>query len=485
MSANSYSDYYNLAMYLNTSNRDNSYMSFKDGVLLNGAIGAGIEFARYGGGKLISVFNKNKPSKLEQLRKQIELKNAVRGKNKYEVLKNAWRYNNIKDYSSKLPTAKVLSPAELAKLSAADKLKYQKQLFKAQYFDRARTLLDEAKKLKGSAQAAKLKEFKQAFAEAKLAAYKAKFTGNLKPTTLLGKAGNVVKTVSGVRVVNTAAKTLSASSKVLRTAGKFVKGNAAFAVLSVAADYDKFIAAKKAGGNKVMAKEIAKSTGVAAVEAVGFMAGMKAGAAIGTAVGSVVPGIGNLVGGIAGAVIGGLASWGLGKVAHKAFGCDVSEADKIGTKKAKLAALRAKFNQKSREQLVKESAIAITEGAQKVQEAEANGQTPNQIEKERLQNAAQSLQNIAEDDPQLIENMMKELETMEKSVEDPQSENPEMRQSTQSEQNPQGAVTGETTAQDTTALQATMQKFVERVEGKQQAPAYQFPQFQWGINGMY
>lgn len=482
MSANSYSDYYNLAMYLNTSGLDTNYMSFQDGVVLNGAIGAGIELARYGGGKAVSVFSKNKPSKLELLRKQIELKNAVRGKNKYETFRNAWRYNNIKEYSSKLPTAKVLSPAELAKLSAADKLKYQKQLFKAQYFDKARALLEEAKKLKGPAQAAKLKEFKQVFAEAKLAAYKAKFIGNLKPTTFLGKAGNFVKTATGVRAANTAVKTLGASSKFLRTAGKFVKGNAAFAVLSVAADYDKFAAAKKAGGNKVMAKEIAKSTGVAAVEAVGFMAGMKAGAAIGTAVGSVVPGVGNIVGGIAGAIIGGLASWGLGKVAHKALGCDVAEADKIGTKKAKLRALRAKFHEKSREQLVKESAIAISQGVQSAQEAEANGETPNPIVTERLEMAAQSFQNIAEDDPQFIESMMKELEMMEKAVDESQPEGEDPSQNPQDQTN---TAIDTTAQQDSTALEATMQKFVERVDGKPQVPAYQIPQYQWGLNGMY
>ena len=595
MSVNGYNDYYNLAMYLNTTGLDNSYMSFTDGVILNGAIGSGIELIRHGGGKIYSKFSKNKPSKLTQLRKQIELR-QLKGKSTFETCKNASRYNTILEIEKSIPKAvagkadyfkdaqkalaeaaklkgaaqaakfqeaaklfeaanlkaakdvyykearKLLAEANQLKGSARDaKLKELKKVYdaakvkvnstqyyadvkklfdeakglsgtalakkikqadkllsknlllelKAGYFTSARQALNEAKTLRGAAQAKKLKEAEQLIAQAKLDAYKAKYNGNLKPKSFLGKAKNTVKTVTGVRAANTAVKSLNAGSKVFRVAGKFVKGNAAFAALSVAADYDKFAAAKKAGGTKAMTKEIAKSTGVAAVEAVGFMAGMKAGAAIGTAVGTVVPGVGNIVGGIAGAIIGGLASWGLGKLAHKALGCDVSEADKIGTKKAKLRALRAKYSRSARENLVKESTLTLAQDMQKAQEAAAKGvQDPkmeNPVMKERMEKAAVSLQNIAEKDPELMQDIATDLGMNDSSQSSQQSDTASVSQS------PDNSVTSsqqEHTEQQPseTPLQATMRKFKERINGTQSSAAQNYSmmmQNPWALGGLY
>ena len=594
MSVNGYNDYYNLAMYLNTTGLDNSYMSFTDGVLLNGAIGSGIELARYGGGKLYNTFSKNKPSKFTQLSKQIELQ-QLKGKSAFETYKNASRYNTILEMEKSIPRAvagkadyfkeaqKALAEAsklkgaaqaakfqEAAKLFDAANLKAAKDVYykearkllaeannltgsarraklaelkkvydaakikvnstqyyadvkklfdeakglsgsalskkikqadkllnknllpelKANYYNQARQALSEAKGLKGAAQVKKLKEAEQLIAQAKLDAYKAKYNGNLKPKSVLGKVKNTAKTVTGVRAANTAVKSLNAGSKVFRVAGKFVKGNAAFAALSVAADYDKFAAAKQAGGTKAMTKEIAKSTGVAAVEAVGFMAGMKAGAAIGTAVGSVVPGVGNIVGGIAGAVIGGLASWGLGKLAHKALGCDVSEADKIGTKKAKLRALRAKYSRSTRENLVKESALTLAQDMQAAQQLEQQGQKDpkmsNPVMKERMEKAAVSLQNIAEDDPELMQDIATDLGM---NGTDTSSQQPGTASDSQNPDN-QTASQEQTAQQPSeTPLQATMRKFKERINGGAQTsmvPDYSMMmQNPWALGGMY
>ena len=457
-----YKDYYNLALYLNTYNVNTDYMSFTDGVLMNGAMGSGLHLFKSGGEKVIEMFSKNKPSKFTKLRRQLEMRNAVKASKKWDMFKNAWRYNQIKDLSKQLPTSTVMSNAEFRQLTTAQQAQIRQQAFKARYFKRARKLLDEAKTLKGAAQAKKLKEFKQAFAEAKLAAYKAKFKGNLRPTTLLGKVKNTAQTVTGVRAANTAVKSLASTSKIIRNVGRFAKGHAAFAVLSVAADYEKFAAAKTAGGNKAMVKEIAKSSGVAAAEAVGFVAGMKAGAAIGTAVGTAVPVLGNIVGGIAGAVIGGFLSWGLGKLTHKALGCDVSEADKIGTKTAKLEALKAKYHSGARKRLVTQSAAAIAQTIKAEQEAKAKGQEvpelKNPVVKERYDKAVSSIDNILEDDPSLLEDLQSELDAAEQES--------QAQQVSQGDQNPDTAMAQGQTGQDeqqTSPLAATMLKFIERI----------------------
>ncbi len=406
-----YNDYYNLALYLNTVDCNSDYMSFQDGVLLNGAIGSGIEFAKYGGQKISNIFSKNKASPFTQLKQQLEMRNAVRGNNTYETLRNSWRWNELQEYARKMPKSSALSSTEFANLKPKQQLKVQMQGREARYYKKARRLLQEAKNLKGAEQAKKIKEFKQAFADARLAAYKAKFTGNLRPVTLIGKSKNALKTVTGVRALNTGLKTLNSVSPALRTAGRFVKVNGAFAVLSVAADYDKFDAAYKVGGGKAMRKEIAKSTGVAAAEAVGFFAGMKAGAAIGTAVGSVCPGVGNIVGGIAGAIIGGFASWGAGKLAHNALGCNKSEAEKITTKNARLEALRAKYNQSARKDLVRSAAEVLNEDTKIIQENlnDPNAPEISPVVQERYDNAIKSLNNIMDDDPELFEKLEQEL----------------------------------------------------------------------------
>jgi len=436
-------------------------MSFQDGVILNGAIGSTLAGLGWGKDKVVNFFSKNKPSDFTRLRQQLEMRNAVRGNNTFQTLRNSWRWNDLMKYESKMPRAVSYTPEQFAQLKPKLQQRVRIQGRQARHYKKARALLAEAKTLKGAAQAQKIKEFKQAFANARLASYKAKYTGCLRPTSFLGKTKNAIKTATGVRAANTTLKTINAASPALRTAGKFVKGNAAFAALSVAADYDKFAAAKQVGGNKAMTKEIAKSTGVAAVEAVGFWAGMKAGAAIGTAVGTAFPGVGNVVGGIAGAIIGGLASWGLGSLAHNALGCDKSEAEKITTKNARLLALKAKYNKETREDLVLTSAEILRKDTKALQNAEANNTELNisPVVMERYENAMASLNNIAENDPELFDKLEHELEQAEQEFSE--QEVPDSGGESNLPDNNDSIASDST---NTSALAATMNKFSERID---------------------
>ena len=345
-----------LALTVNTVALNNDYMSFQEGVIIQGAIGTGLGLAGAGASKVKDIFSKDKSAKIRNLRKKVEIR-QLKGTNPAQTLKNAWRYETIQGYERKLPPEKKFDLREYNGLSDNKRLKYKKNVFKSAYYDEARRLLKEAKGLRGKEQAKKLKEFEKAFAKAKLEAYKAKFNGNLKPAKFTGKLSNGVKTVTGVRAGNTALKILSANSSKIRAASKFVKGNAAFSLISVAADYDKFVLTKEKVGTKAMQKEILKSTGVAVAESVGFMAGMKAGAALGTAIGTVVPGVGNVVGCVAGAIIGGLLSWGIGKAAHSMMG--KSELQKYDEEQAELAALKAEHNQQSAANLISRAAQKI------------------------------------------------------------------------------------------------------------------------------
>ena len=365
-----------LALSVNTVALNNDYMSFEEGVIFQGALGAGLSLAGAGGSKVKDIFSKDKSAKFKKLRKKVEIR-QLKGANPAQTLKNSWRYDTIQNFERKLPVEKSFDLREFNSLSDKKRLQYQKQVFKSQYYDEARRLLKEAKGLRGKEQAKKLKEFEKAFAKAKLEAYKAKFNGNLKPAKFSGKLVNGVKTITGVRAGNTALKTLAANSSKFRAATKFVKGNAAFALLSVAADYDKFALTKEKCGTKAMQKEILKSTGVAVAESVGFIAGMKAGAALGAAIGTVVPGVGNVVGAVAGAIIGGLVSWGMGKAAHSMMG--KSELQKYDEQQAELVALKAAHNQESAANLIARAAQKIENDTLKLNSAGSDPEIDAQL----------------------------------------------------------------------------------------------------------
>ncbi len=344
-----YGDVYRLSLMVNAVATNNDYMSFRDGAVTMAALGTGLTLGSEGLSRVGSIFSKNKTSKISKLRSKVLQKNELQSlkdsKNPLKTFRNAYRYGTIKKYESKLPKPNTLSTAEYNALSNSKKAKYNQKVLKSGYYDNAKSILDESKTLRGSAQAKKLKEFEKAYAEANLKSYKAKYTGNLKPSSFSGKAVNKIKTLTGIRTGNTAIKTLAANSKVFRTGLKFVKGNALFTAISVLADYDKFAKTKEKVGTKAMMKEVGKSTCVGVAESVGFLAGMKVGAAIGASVGTAVPVVGNIVGGIAGAVLGGLISWGAGKLAHKAMG--KSELQKYDEEQAELTALKAQHNEQT------------------------------------------------------------------------------------------------------------------------------------------
>lgn len=245
---------------------------------------------------------------------------ALKGRNFRESFRNAYRYQDLTHYTSKIPREIApLSQTELAQLTDAQRNKYLRNSAKAQYFDRSRTLLEEAKNLRGKAQKLKIKELEQEFASAKYNVHKAKYNGNLKPTGFFGKLWNGVKTVTGLRALNGANLKLMANSNVLRCASKYCRGAGAMILLSLGAEalQGKFSKTKEVCGTGAMVKEIAKSTGVAAIEAVGWAAGAKVGSAIGAMVGTTIPVLGTIVGGALGAVIGGGLSYLAGHFVRK------------------------------------------------------------------------------------------------------------------------------------------------------------------------
>lgn len=245
---------------------------------------------------------------------------ALKGRNFRESFRNAYRYQDLTHYTSKIPREIApLSQTELAQLTDAQRKKYLRNSAKAQYFDRSRTLLEEAKNLRGKAQKLKIKELEKEYARAKYNVHKAKYKGNLKPTGFWGKLWNGVKTVTGLRALNGTRLKLLANSKALRWGAKCSRGALPMIILTLGMEAisGKFSEVKNAAGTGAMMKEIAKSTGVAAIEAVGWAAGAKVGSAIGAMVGTTIPVLGTIVGGALGAVIGGGLSYLAGHFARK------------------------------------------------------------------------------------------------------------------------------------------------------------------------
>ena len=245
---------------------------------------------------------------------------ALKGKNFRETYRNAYRYQNLTHYTSKIPKEVApLTQAELAQLSESKRNKYLRKTAKAQYFDRSRVLLNEAKNLRGKDQKLKIQELEKEYARAKYNVHKEKFNGNLKPTGFFGKLWNGIKTVTGLRALNGTRLKLLANSKALRWVAKCSRGALPMIILTLGMEAisGKFSEVKNAAGTGAMMKEIAKSTGVAAIEAVGWAAGAKVGSAIGAMVGTTIPVLGTIVGGALGAVIGGGLSYLAGHFARK------------------------------------------------------------------------------------------------------------------------------------------------------------------------
>ena len=435
-----YDNLYKLALTTNSVAINNDYMSFTDGVVVNGAIGAGIEGLRIGGGKVKNIFSKNKPSKFTEARKKVELR-QLKGKNIFETYGNAKKYNTIVELEKSLP--------KLPTGGATD------------HFSNARNALTEAKTLRGAAQVKKIKEAEQLIAQAKLAAYNAKPVGKL-------------KTLTGIKAGNKALKTLAANSSKFRAVTKFVKGNALFTLMSVACNYDKFATTEAVCGKKARNKEIAKSVGVAVAESVGFMAGMKAGAALGTAIGSAVPGVGNIVGAVAGAVIGGLVSWGAGKVAHKAMG--KSEVEKHNEEQARLWALKSKYNMETRETLLANATAKLS------QDIQISNATPEElaqagiqpIDQEKLQEDLNVFETAKNDNPEIFAKMIAESQAAQQEV--AQTKQDEANETSSAQE------TSADASEKDKAMQKTMKAFTDRISGVSNAQPWQLnPTLQYNI----
>ena len=490
-----YNDYRNLALYINTSATNDEYMSFQDGVVTNGAIGAGLEFGKFGWQKGKTVFSKKAGTKFAAARKKVELR-QLKGKNIFQTLKNSKRYNQIVDYESRLPKFQQKSLAEIDQMTDKAKAAYQKQLNTSSYYDKARKSLKEAKTLRGAAQAKKIKEFEKNLAQAKLDVHKAKYSGNLKPTKFFGKAKNAVKTVTGMKSASRAVKTLAAKSSKFRFLSKFVKGNALMTGISVAMDYEKFVETKQKCGAQAMRKEIAKSTGVALAESVGFLAGMKAGAALGTAVGSVFPGVGNIVGGVAGAVLGGLVSWGAGKLVHKAMG--KSEIQKHDEKQSELLALKAKYNLETRVKVVRNAAIKVSQDEQlsKLPEAQLEAAGLPKVNKTKMQNATKTIQKVVDAEPEIAMILSAEAEEEQHQAQaktQPQATRAQQAQPAQetvttpeveeiTDAVPEASQEEEEEQEQDSALSQTMATFVSRINGSSSTQPIMTP---WAFGNGY
>lgn len=297
---------------------------------------------------------------------------ALKGRNFRESYRNAHRYQDLSHFTSKIPKEVApLSQTELAQLSEAKRNKYLRNVAKAQYFDKSRTLLDEAKNLRGKAQKLKIKELEKEYARAKYNVHKAKYNGNLKPTGFWGKLWNGVKTVTGLRALNGVKLNLLANSKKFRRVAKFFRGGGAGLMILMSLGMQvlngHFARTKEVAGTGSMMKEIAKSTGIALIETGGWAAGMKAGAALGTMFG---PGAGTIVGGILGAVIGGGLSYVAGHFARqKLESMSWSKSDLAKYDEAQQSLLRGKLTH-SAETL--QNAVIVNEAKQQEQEMIAN-----------------------------------------------------------------------------------------------------------------
>ena len=226
-----------------------------------------------------------------------------------------------------------------------------------------------------------------------------------------------------------------------------------------------------------MRKEIAKSTGVALAESVGFLAGMKAGAALGTAVGSVFPGVGNIVGGVAGAVLGGLVSWGAGKLAHKAMG--KSEIQKHDEKQSELLALKAKYNLETRVKVVRNAAIKVSQDEQlsKLPEAQLEAAGLPKVNKTKMQNATKTIQKVVDAEPEIAMILSAEAKEEQHQAQAQSKTQPQATKAQQAQPAQETVTTPEVeesadTAPETSkeeeqdsALSQTMATFVSRING--------------------
>ena len=284
------------------------------------------------------------------IKEQKAFEQSMKGKNLFETTKNFANHNTLTELAGKYQEFQKLQSAEVSKMSAKAQAKYMNKLTKSGYYNDVRRLISEAKNLKGSAYTSKMKEVYEAISKADLAVHNAKLAGEMAPVSKLGKFMQKGKNLTGITKLSGSAKSLAATSKTFRTVGRFAKGNALFAGISLLAETPEIIQTYGELGAKKGNKQLAKTIGNVAAETIAFTVGMKAGAAMGAAIGTCIPipVVGTVVGAVLGAAVGFAASWLAGRATRKIWGESELQEDK--TYKANV--IEAKFKPKTEQQLL-------------------------------------------------------------------------------------------------------------------------------------
>ena len=148
-----------------------------------------------------------------------------------------------------------------------------------------------------------------------------------------------------------AGKAAASGTSKLAKAGKFVKGNGGFFLISMACETPNIYKTYKELGADTGHKQLLKSAAIVGAETVGYAAGAKAGAAIGASIGTAIcPGIGSAVGAVVGVIAGLGCSWLAGKGMRAIVGKD--ELQKAKENQARRIALQISTHPEYKEKLM-------------------------------------------------------------------------------------------------------------------------------------
>lgn len=301
-----------------------------------------------------------------------ELKNAralriqeakdLKGKNIFETIKNRKGNAKLKEFGSKYAEFKPMDYGEFSQLSKKAQIKANNKVIKSNYYKEVRELIEKAKGTKGKELKEYLSKIDEAIAKANLEVHNAKAAGIIKPATRRGKVWNGVKKYSGYSKVSRGTAKLAASSKTFRTVSKGLKGNAGFALLSLAFEAPEIYETYKTCGSERGNRQLGKSLAVVGAEVGGYALGAAGGAAIGAALGTAIcPVIGTAIGALCGLATSALAGW----VTKKVIGAEKSELEKHKEEQAQEAALKASKDPKAKKELLEKA-------GEKLQNADAS-----------------------------------------------------------------------------------------------------------------
>ena len=213
-----------------------------------------------------------------------------------------------------------------------------KEFQKSSRYDNVRSLINEAKTLKGKDYANKIKEIHKAIADADLKVHNDLKSGAINTVTKRGKAWYGVQKYTGWNSASGGVKKALTKSSTLRSIAKFGRANALTAVsIDTAFAIPEIMQTKAQLGTEAAVRQTGRTLAVAGAQVGGYAAGAWAGGKAGAAIGTMIGGpIGTAVGGIIGVGVGLLGSWLAGIGAQKIVG--KSELDQHASKLAENAA---------------------------------------------------------------------------------------------------------------------------------------------------